>query len=271
MPKTVSESLLPYFYKKAQTVLTGYEFDLTNSGTFETKYVANNENVGSYTALAIKRGTISSEDGTVLNEIEIGLDNTDLAFKNYVLGGNLERKQCKINLLFVSSAGSLLGEVLLYHGQMDAPKGDENWVSISLRPFEMLEREYPRRIYQIGCNWRFGDNSCSKHLYDYDALTPLTSQSDGVTLTLSHGQAVDYFVPGFAQIQDGDYINEYRPIASNTTGTVTLRVSFGHTIPNGTSIYLQKLCAKNPDACINIFDNYDNYGGFPHVPKQPII
>ena len=271
MPKTVSGTLLPYFYKKAQTVLTGYELDLNDSGSFTTKYIANNEDVGAYTALAIKRGTITSEDGTILNEIEIGLDNTDLAFKDFVLSGYFERKEIKINIVFVSSAGSYLGAVLLYHGVMDAPKGDENWVSITVRPFEMLDREYPRRIYQIGCNWRFGDNSCSLNKALYAVTTPLTAESDGITLTLSHGQAVNYFLPGYIEIVDGAYAGEVRPVASNTALDITTRVSFGHTIPNGTSIRLQKLCAKNPDACINTFDNYDHYGGFPHVPKQPIL
>ena len=84
-------------------------------------------------------------------------------------------------------------------------------------------------------------------------------------------QAVNYFVPGFAQILDGTYAGEVRPIAASGTSDVTCRVSFGHTIPSSTGIKLQKLCAKNPDACINTFGNYNCYGGFPHVPKQPII
>lgn len=272
MPKNISESLIPYFYKRSQTVLTGFQFDLDDNGSFETLYVANNEDIGSYTALAIKRGTITSEDGTVLNEIEIGMDNVDLEFKQWVLGGTLERKECKIVMLFVSSNKSILGTVVLYHGIIDAPKGDENWVTVTLRPFEMLEREYPQRIYQTGCNWRFGGDSCGKDLDDYQYVGILSSESDGTTLTLPHGGAVNWFVPGYALITDGDYINESRPIESNNAGTtVKVRVSFGHTIPSGTGIRLQKMCAKNPDACKNVFENYSSYGGFSATPKSPII
>ena len=272
MPKDVSGALIPLFYKKAQTVLTGYEIDILGDSSFSEKYVANNEDVGGYTALAVKRGTITSEDGTILNEVEIGLDNVGLDFKSYVLGGSLERKEVKINLLFVSSNGSLQGTVLLYWGIMDAPKGDENWVTVTVRPFEMLDREYPKRIYQIGCNWRFCEaTTCGLSLSDYDYNGTLSAESNGTLLTIAHGQLIDYFVPGYAEIIDGDYVGEVRPIASNGTGDATVRVSFGHTIPSGTAIKLQKLCAKNPDACQNIFSNYDAYGGFPHVPKQPII
>jgi len=268
MPKTVASNLIPYFYKKAQTVLTGYEFILRDA-TY--RYVANNQDISNYTALAIKRGTITTEDGTILNELDIGLDNVDLAFRQWVLGGNLERRECKINLLFTSGT-SLLGTVLLFWGEMDSPKGDENWVTVTVRPFYMLDREYPRRIYQIGCNWRFShQTTCEMHLDDYQYIGALSAESNGTLFTIAHGQAVNYFVPGYVEITNGDYIGEVRPVAFNGAGDVTVRVSFGHTVPSGTGIKLQKLCAKNPDACQNTFNNYANYGGFPTVPKQPII
>ena len=271
MPKTVSGTLLPYFYKKATTVLTGYEMDLDDDGTFEEKYVANNEDVGAYTALAIKRGTITSEDGTVLNELEIGLDNVDLAFKQYVASGMLEQKEIKVYLLFIVGSATIVGSVLLYWGVLDAPKGDENWVTMTIRPFEMLEREYPRRVYQVGCNWRFCDSNCALDLTDYDYQGTISAESDGETFTIAHGQVADYFVPGYVEIIDGTYAGYVRPVAYNGTGDVVVRIPFENTIPNGTTIKIQKLCAKNPDACQNTFSNYDEYGGFPHVPKQPII
>jgi hypothetical protein len=276
MPKTVDSGLLPYFYKKSTTVLTGYRIDIPGIGS--QYYVANNEDVGSYTALAIKRDTITSEDGTVLNEIDVGLDNTELDFKQWVMQGALEGSIVYIKLLFTSKnrvghdlSISIYGSVDLYIGVLDAPKGDENWISFSVRPFGELDREYPSRLYQLGCNWLFCGSGCGLTLGNYDYSGTLSAESDGTTLSISHGQAENYFVPGYAEILDGDYAGEYRPILSNTTTGVTLRVAFEHTIPNGTAIKLQKLCAKTPDACQTIFSNYDNYGGFPHVPQQPII
>lgn len=277
MPKTVSDTFLPYFYKKAQTVLTGYKLEFASP--IGTKYyVANNEDVGSYTALSIKRDTISTEDGTVLNELEIGLDNTELDFKQWVMSGNFEGVPCTVQLIFCGSSSvgqpappSFYGAVDLLWGVLDAPKGDENWLTVTVRPFAELDREYPKRLYQLGCNWLFCGTGCGLNLTDYDYSGTLNAQSDGTTLSISHGQAINYFVPGYAEIVDGDYAGEYRPILSNTTTGVTLRVSFEHTIPNGTAIKLQKVCSKNPDACQNTFSNYDDYGGFPHVPQQPII
>lgn len=278
MPKTVASNLLPYFYKRHQVVLTGYELALGPSSTITHRYVANNKNVGTYTALAVKRGTITSEDGTVLNEIEIGLDNVDNEFRQWALGGVLEGHECKINLLFVGGSGntSVLGTVNLYWGIMDAPKGDENWLSVTLRPFGQLDREYPKRIYQAGCNWRFGAGGCytgtgTPRLSDYQYQGTISAESNGSTLTISHGKAVNYFVPGYVLIRDGAYAKEVRPVLSNDGSSVTVRVSFGHTISSGTTVLLQKLCAKNPEACKDIFNNYENYSGFFHTPLNPII
>jgi len=90
-------------------------------------------------------------------------------------------------------------------------------------------------------------------------------------LTCAHGEVLDYFLPGFVKITSGDYDGEYRPILTNSTSAVVCRISFGHSIPSGTSITIQKLCPKIPTACEDTFDNYSEYGGFPFIPNKPIL
>lgn len=273
MPKDIDASYIPNFYRKGISVYTGYQMDLADNGLYETRFIANNEDIGGYTALAIKRGTITSEDGTILNELEISLDNTDLEFRQWVLSGYLERKLVRIVLLFGLPGGTIGSTVIIYWGMMDAPKGDESWVSITIKPLRLLDREFPRRIFQFGCNWQFGGypSPCGIQLYNHRYDGTLSSTSDGTTLAIGHGQADGYYVPGYVEILDGDYAGEVRPIGSNTSGGVVTRVSFGHTIDAGTGVRVQRVCAKNPVACTDNFDNYSQYGGFPTVPRQPII
>jgi hypothetical protein len=253
--------------KKNSKLVTKYRFDFDRDSVFEAagKYVCDTQDDGDYTALALKRGSITQDDGIEIQEIEIGLDNVNLDFKQKVLSNAFEKVKCEV-LLDIDGIS-----FVIFSGYVDSIKGDEHWISLSLKSNPTLDQNYPRRIYQTGCNWRFGDEGCNLLPDSYEYIGTLGSASDGITLTISHGQAVDYFVPGFAEITDGDYINEVRPVLSNTGSDVTLRVPFDHSIDAGTGIRLQKLCAKNPDACANTFNNYSRYGGYPHVPKQPII
>jgi uncharacterized phage protein (TIGR02218 family) len=273
MPKTTDVDVLKYLYMGGKVILTGYKVSI--NAPDDTCYVANNKNItygDTYIALALKRNAIRSEDGTVLNEVEIGLDNVDLRFKENVMMGKYNNKRCKIVLLIVNPGGTVaLTSLTIFDGFIDEPKGDEHWVSFQIRPFSILEREYPNRIFQTNCNWIFCDTNCKLNITNYRTDTTLTATSDGRILTCTHNKGADYFVPGFVQIRSGTYNGFYRPIQTNDYGTVTMRIPFPGVIVNGTSIRITKLCARDPASCINLFNNYDNFGGFPHCPKTPVL
>jgi uncharacterized phage protein (TIGR02218 family) len=280
MPKDIDVNYVKYLFKPGITLLTGYAFSLSTS--YDYCYVANNKNIvvnpyqrlinKTFTALAIKRSTIKSEEGTILNELEIGLDNADLSFKNDVMMGKYTNRRCTVSLIFVNpKSTTALGYMDLFEGYLDEPKGDEHWITFQMRPFSIFEREFPNRIFQVGCNWSFCDDLCTLDINDYTVNTTLDSESNGAVLACSHGQVANYFVPGYVKITSGTYIDLYRPILANDTSSVTLRVPFGFTIPIGTSLKVVKMCARNPTACIDVFNNYVNYGGFPHTPKAPLL
>jgi uncharacterized phage protein (TIGR02218 family) len=277
MPKTIDAGDLKYLFKSGVTALTGYSFAL-DSGT--QRFVANTTDVrdGStvYTALAIKRNPIRSEEGTILNELEIGLDHVDLTFKNDIMSGKYNGVSVSIYLIipelhFTGEYWTIAASMLLYRGYTDEPKGDEHWVTLSVKPFPYLDQQYPKRIYQAGCNWTFCGYNCGLNLSTYTTNVNLSSQSDGVTLTCSHGKAADYFVPGYVEIKSGALTGQVRPVLLNTTGTVVVRIPFDDVIVSGVNVDIVKLCSKNHETCNDDFSNYDDYGGYPWVPKEPII
>ena len=273
MPKDIDADYLKYFYQSGVTILTGYKFSLVTED--DTKFVANSEDIGTYTALAVKRNAIRSEEGTILNELEIGLDHVDLTFKNDVMSGKYNNKKIKVYLVFAHEnfAGNWLVdyEMLLYTGYTDEPKGDEHWITISIKPFPYLNRQYPKRIYQSGCNWTFCGSSCGLSLSTYITNVNLSATSNGVILTCAHGEAVDYFIPGYVEIKNGALAGQVRPILQNDASTVTVRVPFDSSIPSGINVDVVKLCSKNYETCENDFSNYSEYGGYPWVPKEPLI
>ena len=194
-----------------------------------------------------------------------------------MIGYHKEKEQRTSYLVFPSfqswsGTWSVASEILLFQGYTDEPKGDEQWITISVVPFPYLDRQYPKRIFQNGCNWTFCNAyTCGLSLSTYTTNVNLSSQSDGVTLTCSHGQAADYFVPGYVEIKSGALQGAVRPVLQNDTSTVTMRIPFDDVIVSGVNVDIVKLCAKNYDTCENDFDNYSEYGGYPWVPKEPIL
>ena len=160
----------------------------------------------------------------------------------------------------------LLAQYTLYSGYMDEPKGDEHWVTMTVKPFPLLEREYPKRVYQIGCNWTFGNSYCGVNRATYKEIPTVVACT---TEVISHngGGASDYYVPGFIEVLDGDYQGTTRPILNSEDGEITLRVHLEQPLEVGTTFILQKTCAKNPDYCTDVYNNYAAYGGFPRRPQ----
>jgi uncharacterized phage protein (TIGR02218 family) len=279
--KDIYQGYIKYLFTPGLAVLNGYIFSIDAED--DRRYVANNVSINCrwpyynsgyqlFNPLSVKRTPLRSEDGTILNEIEIGLDNVDLAFKNEVMLGKYNNKKCKVVQIFAERKNqNALGFMSLHTGYLDEPKGDEHWITFQIRPFAIFEREFPNRIFQIGCNFNFCDNNCTLDFANYYVTTTVSSNSDGLTIACAHGRAANYFVPGFVYITSGTYAGLYRPIVANDTSSVTCRIPFDFAIPAGTGIRVHKLCARNPAACINTFANYSNYGGFPHCPKSPIL
>jgi len=274
MSKDIDVDDLKYFFQSGITVFTGYVFELAG-GT--QKFIANTTDVDDYAALSIKRNPIRTEEGTILNELEIGLDHVDLTFKNLVMSGKFNNVPVSIYLIFpklhfTGEYWTVGAEVLLFKGYTDEPKGDEHWITLSVKPFPYLDQQYPKRIYQSGCNWTFCSPwTCTLNLDDFITNVNLSAESDGITLTCAHGQAEDYFTPGFVEIKSGELTGQVRPVLTNTTGTVVMRIPFDSVIESGVNVDVVKLCAKNYQTCINDFDNYSEFGGYPWIPKEPVI
>jgi hypothetical protein len=276
--KDIDEDLIPFFFYDHTIVLTGYKFSIDAVDDYQ--FIANNEAITSksYVPLAIKRNPIRSNEGTVLNELEIGLDNVGLDFKNDVMSGKFNNKTCKIYQVICYRSGSpsylySKGEMLLFQGFMDEPKGDEHWITCTVRPFSIFDREYPKRIYQAGCNWSFGGTGCPQDIDDWDdvGLVNSTLDNNGRTITCSHGKAASYYVPGVVKMTSGANNGAVRPVEDNGTGNIVLRIPFDNPLEAGATFTAIKLCARNYVACNDIFSSYSGYGGYPFVPKEPII
>lgn len=196
--KTVVDSIRPDFYRLFSSPLTIYDFYLESPYAAPShRYAAYIRDItfagNLYTALAIKRSPIKSEEGTIINEIDIGLDNVDLEFRTLVASGAFNKKRCIIKLIFANQLDNANKSVVLFDGYLDAPSGDDHWVSMKVQPLNVLDREYPKRIFQVGCNAVFGDDDCGMDLTDF-VFTLTASAACSSTVINFDDSTVDYFV-----------------------------------------------------------------------------
>lgn len=277
--RTIPTALKPALYRlysePIQIVDLFLEAPYTTASDF---YCINNQDIvfggNTYTAIAAKRSSIKSEEGTVLQEITVQLDNIDLEFRQLIASGMLNRKRCDIRVVFNGFLTNSANFITLYSGFLDAPSGDNRWVSLIIKPFPIFERDYPRRLFQVMCNWLFGDSQCTMLLSNYQVV----GAEVGAASTQSYlnfvdpdaGRVSDYFAPGYVLMTSGALEGEVRPVLGSIPTQVSLRVALSNIPEVGDTFTVQKLCAKNITAC-QAFSNYINYGGFPHVPLQPSL
>jgi hypothetical protein len=278
MAKTIPSALKPALYQFYNEPLELFELYTDPGQASPThRYVNNNESIvfdsHTYHPLAIKRSAIKSEEGTIINDLEVGLDNVDLAFLALVANGGLSRRRIVIKLVFNGFLSSSSNYILIVDGHLDEPKGDDHWVTMSIKPYPVFEREFPRRLFQVPCNWRFGDDNCGINLASYAHTGTIGSGSTASVINISTGQSTNYYVPGYIVITEAghDLYGVARPIIGSDSSTVTLRVQFDSAPPSGIACKVQKLCGKTEGACKNDFSNWANYGGFPFVPLKPIL
>lgn len=274
----VPDAILPELYRLYTKPYQIYEVYLESPYiTPSHRFVAYKKDIvfggNTYTALAIKRGTIKSEEGTIINEVEIGLANADLEFKNQVASGSFNKKRVVAKIVFDGFLTNAANYILLLDGDLDEPKGDEEWVTMTVTPFPMFEREYPNRVFQFGCNAVFGDADCTinRSLYQENKVVGAGSTAQIINIT-DDLHANNYWLPGHIEMTSGELDGIVRPIGVSIGTIITLRVPFESAPAEGDTFTVSKLCAKNPTTCATDFNNYEaNYFGFPFVPKEPRI
>lgn len=278
MARTIPDVLKPSLYRLYSEPIQIVDLYLTAPYTSPSHfYCVNNQNISfaghTYTAIAAKRSAIKSEEGTILQEITVQLDNIDLEFRTLIASGMLNRKRCDLKIVFNGFLSSSSNYIMLYSGFLDSPSGDNRWASLVIKPFPIFEREYPRRLFQVMCNWLFCSTQCGLTLSNYNASGTIAAGSTISTISWTdpYGRAADYYVPGYIVMTSGSLSGEAKPTSVTSSSYIGLRVALSNTPAVGDTFVIQKLCSKNVTACKDTFSNYLNYGGFPHVPLEPTL
>ena len=142
----------------------------------------------------------------------------------------------------------------------------------------IFNRNIPRRLYQPGCNWVLFEPNCGLAVADWTWNAVVVSYSATAntlvvnTITSSNGAtlAAHFFSAGYLTVTTGG-VASTRMIGDNTAlagGQITIYLAQPLvTAPvAGDTVKLFPGCDGQRTTCLNTFNNYAKFGGFPFMP-----
>jgi hypothetical protein len=179
---------------------------------------------------------------------------------------------------------SYLDYVVLFDGLMDNPVISETSMKVTLKSrIGSLSLQTPRRMFDVGCNWRFGSDECGYGRIS-TGVSGCVVASGSTTVIYASGnvlgsgiyQANNYWKYGdIEMISGGATTGEKRGIVYSSgvqilglwNGTqLGLDYSLSSGVLTGQTFNIHKGCDKTQVWCSGL-SNLVNFGGFPTLPE----
>lgn len=247
----------------------------------QTDYVVDAPNpiAGTYSAVPISRGPISQSAGEQSEDkLEVTLPADNEYVSRYVSvapGFN-----ATFSLYQTHRDDPDAETILLYQGIVAGVSFQQDVREAIIQIPSLLRattRSVPRRTFQAPCNHMLYDGLCTLLESNFEFNFEVTAASSNVITVPGAGAvqigavaAGDAFVAGFVESADGDFrLVEGQGGSGNDD--LTLLLPFA-TSPVGTTVRCVAGCQHRiVDDCERKFDNADNFGGFPTVPRTNLF
>ena len=153
---------------------------------------------------------------------------------------------------------------VIYNGYINEYSDKDNMINLKYSTFKNLDKtKLPTQFIQPLCPYNLGGFGCGRDNVVNTFSTPTIIAAERNIITLD--------APAIASERGYIYsgINNATPnlILSASADGLTLTMSDTYNGEIGAVVELRPFCPKTIDACINLYDNLDNYGGTPYVPK----
>jgi len=244
------------------TRLTSAENDVTLPSTAIT-----------YTAEAISRGRLlEAINDPSTNRLEVRLPaNNDFVeqFRNIAPG---QKATLTLYRMHRADLGSGDDRVTIFKGTVRSVSYVQDGREAVLQVLPLTSsysKPMPRRTFQNGCNHMLYDGLCGidkdSSSWKYSG-TVLSVVGDVVTVSGagSFSGLSDFFVSGYME-----FGNDYRTIVAQSGDALTLMAPFFSPPGVGQTVVCRAGCkGRVTTDCVNKFNNVNNFGGFPFVPKK---
>jgi uncharacterized phage protein (TIGR02218 family) len=220
-----------------------------------------------YTPYPIKRGKISYSSDLKVDETNITMAKnwgTDMAiYKNVLAGATIQITRVNLDNLEDDF-------VLLFDGDVSDTRVDEATISLRCTTLDFLNFELPKRELQVACNWQLYGPYCGITVGGYSTTT-----TGGLDTTTPDRLASSSFLTGLTQHFRGGYVvglsgmnNELiRHITNHQGSQISVLPPFPFDFETDVNVRVAPGCDHSTTECEDVFDNLDNYGGFPFIPN----
>jgi len=234
--------------------------------------------VQTYSPIGVSRTPVRTSADLEVDEVTLQLDNVDKFFAQEAIKTDFVGRRITVKKVFRDQLDSASKFVVVFDGRMDEPSIEQSAMTVHLRSsLDALHIPIPRRVFSTLCNYQHYDISCavSKTLgTNIVTGTAVGPASDFIVFSVVLSHSSNYWGPvGTLKMFTGSNANVGREVISSTTASLSanVRIPFPYLINSGDIFSIQRGCRKTITDCISKFGNFPNYGGFPTIPKHPII
>lgn len=236
------------------------------------------DSAGTWEPAPIRASNVTSTNELAQNGISVELPrNLDLAAQ--FLGGVPEQITTLTVFRDQGENAESSDDVMVYwKGRVVAAEASGDSVSLECEDtFTSLRRSGLRARYQKGCRHALYSRGCGVVKEDYGRSVSILSAS-GFNIVVntiqtsisdsndSNPPSDTYWGGGFVQLDSG----ATRYIIDQNGTTLTLLSPFDpeevDSTPTGATLYPG--CSHTVQACLTLYNNLDNYGGFPYIPSK---
>ena len=213
-----------------------------------------------YTAVPIKRGSVTRSMDSITNDCELEVDDCTDDLLAYVMNGyDFRGSLCLIRrILYPESLDNPEIFGFIFAGEVDEPQFADGTFTCKVSS-RFPHVEAPGRDYQVACNSVFGDAQCCA---DKCTSEFTVRRGEGNIVYLPNAYPKDYWRHGTIKIE-----GEARIIIGSKDNSITTNVNFLQDI-NGKTAELNRGCNKTFEWCKSWYDNAIHFSGFPAVPWE---
>jgi uncharacterized phage protein (TIGR02218 family) len=221
-----------------------------------------------------ERSKVKFQTGVTVDELDLSVSakGTDLLdgapWLSALRAGVLDGALVQLDRAFMAEFGDTsAGLLTLFLGRVAEIEVGRTAATIKANtPLELLNLQWPWRLFQAGCSRTLYDAGCTLAKADFGQGYTVTGGSTLQVLQTDYNQADGTASLGTVTFASGSLAGKSYNIQSQTGGAFTMTVPLPSLPTAGDSITVYPGCDKTTGTCQTKFNNLQHFAGFPYVP-----